>query len=127
MARILILDDDKNMRDTLEECFATLGYDTVAVETGQEAMDLLSEGSIFDVAFFDIDNEKGFGGIETIERMKKNNPILPFPIVVMSGNTTHDAIINPGNYGFEGSFKKTSMRLQNLQNAVEEALKKAGA
>ena len=126
MAKILVMDDNDLLRASPKTSFSFLGYDVIAVETGQEVIKLLLEGVIFDVAFFDIENEKGLGGIETIEEMKKSSFVL-FPIFVMSGNSTHDAILNPESYGFEKSFKKSSMRLQNLQDAVEEALKKAGA
>ena len=128
MVRILVMDDDTLYAATLAECLASLGYEIKTVETGQEAIELLKNNNLFDVAFFDIENEKGLGGVETIEKMRRNNPILPFPIIAMSGNNAHDAIVSPGDFGFAMSFKKKSMRLQNLKDVIGEVLReKVGA
>jgi two-component system sensor histidine kinase/response regulator len=52
--RILVVDDDEAIRDTLREAFEDAGFEIMTASNGQEALDLLSQGSLPDVVIMDL-------------------------------------------------------------------------
>ncbi len=53
MAKLLIVDDDRNIRETLAIFFRIGGHRVRAVENGQAAVALLAEESYFDLVLSD--------------------------------------------------------------------------
>jgi len=51
--RILIVDDDPGMGETLTDILEDCGYDVAVANSGERAVDMMS-GCIFDVALMDI-------------------------------------------------------------------------
>src|SRR6185295_19779101 len=51
--RVLVIDDEKAIRQTLSEILTDEGYAVTAVETGEEGLRRLQEES-FDLAFLDV-------------------------------------------------------------------------
>lgn len=72
--RLLIVDDDEELRRTLEERFRRQGVNVCAAANGEEALKLTSQ-TRFDVALLDL-HMPGMNGIELLERLKENNPGL---------------------------------------------------
>jgi DNA-binding NtrC family response regulator len=66
-ARILIVDDELSVRDSLGKWFAEEGYDVVTAENASEALTRMSDGR-FDLALVDI-KMHGTDGIELQRRM----------------------------------------------------------
>ena len=66
--RILIVDDEANVRRVLLANLNAAGYDTAAASSGYEALEKLGEGK-FDLALLD-KNMLGMGGIETLKAIK---------------------------------------------------------
>ena len=52
--RIMVVDDDEAIRDSLREAFEDAGYEIVTASNGQEALDLLSQGSFPDVVIMEL-------------------------------------------------------------------------
>ena len=82
--RVLIADDEKNLRQVLQAEFAADGFQASEAENGQQALDLL-QAQEFDVLVLDL-NMPGMGGIEVLERMKALE--LPTEVVVLTANAT---------------------------------------
>ena len=81
MKEILIVDDDADVRDTLEEYILSAGYSVRTACNGFEAIEMVYEQQP-DVILMDIimpDKE----GIETIIELKKHHREIP--IIAMSG------------------------------------------
>lgn len=69
--RILIIDDDAEIRDMVCRILSDENYETFAAANGKEGLELLSESSNFDIVITDlIMPEKE--GIETIREIKKD-------------------------------------------------------
>lgn len=66
---ILIVDDEKNIRFTLEQCLSGEDTETALAENGEEALRLLSERP-FDLTLLDI-KMPGITGMETLERIRE--------------------------------------------------------
>jgi DNA-binding NtrC family response regulator len=81
MARILVVDDNENIRETLSEILALHNYEVSVAGDGKEAMEIIKRG-VPDLLITDlIMPEKG--GIAVIKESRKKNPELK--IIAISG------------------------------------------
>ncbi len=70
MGKILIVDDEKNMRKTLADILHDEGYDVTVAATGDEAVELCSKNS-FDVVLMDV-RMPGIDGVEAFRRIRRH-------------------------------------------------------
>ena len=90
--RILWADDEIDLLRPHIIYLEEKGYDVDAVNSGDEAIDLLNEHT-YDIIFLD-EQMPGLSGIETLERMKTDYPNLPIVMITKSEEETimEDAI-----------------------------------
>ena len=84
MPRILVVDDDATIRDSIKLVLETAGIETIPAENGERALEAFS-GSGCDGAIVDL-MMPGMSGLETICALREKSPELP--IVVVSGSLT---------------------------------------
>jgi DNA-binding NtrC family response regulator len=72
--KILVVDDEKMIRWTLETALSKEGYDVVAVESGEEALEIVADNSP-DVILLDI-TLPGKDGIQVLEEIKESEPSI---------------------------------------------------
>jgi two-component system response regulator HydG len=89
--RILIVDDDKRMANTLVDILNTKGYGAEAAYSGHEALDMVKEG-LFDCVLTDI-KMPVMNGVELFKAIKKENSDLP--VVMMTAYST-DRVVKEG-------------------------------
>ena len=70
MHKILIVDDETGIRESLEGVLADEGYGTASVESGEECLKLLRREHEFDVVLLDI-WLPGIDGLETLEKIRE--------------------------------------------------------
>ncbi|MBK9169854.1 MAG: sigma-54-dependent Fis family transcriptional regulator [Bryobacterales bacterium] len=87
--RILIVDDELVVRDSLARWFTLEGYDVHAVAGGREALEAVVTGE-WDLALLDI-KMPGMDGMELQRRLKEAVPDLA--IVIMTGYATVDTAV----------------------------------
>ena len=81
MARkILVVDDETDIRDLLKNFLATEGYDVILAADGEAAMRLAAEENP-DVIILDI-RMPGIDGIETCRRLRANKGTSRIPVIV---------------------------------------------
>src|SRR4051812_7117163 len=85
MARILIVDDQEMMRDSLAATLAREGHEIIAAGDGQAAVSRLSNGTRFDLLITDLKMPR-MTGIELLAETKKLRPELP--VVLMTAFAT---------------------------------------
>ena len=73
--RILIIDDEQNIRRTITLALESMGHEVVAVENGSAALKQLTQGS-FDAAFLDLKLEEQ-NGLDLLPEMLKQDGHLP--------------------------------------------------
>jgi len=105
MGKILVMDDKKSIRDLFLEYSSYLGHTINTVETGEEAIDLISKNH-YDLAFFDLQNYVGKGGVETMGEVKKIAPGLPVVLMTTVAASKAKAVQRPQDYGFVGLLAK---------------------
>lgn len=90
MARVLVVDDDKNIGELLLETLTLEGFEPIYADDGAAAIDILREQHI-DVALMDIIMPRQ-EGLQTIRQIRKEFPDVP--VIAMSGGGR----VGPTNY-----------------------------
>ena len=73
--RILIIDDEAPLRQTLARILQRSGYEVTTAESGEMGISILSSAS-FDLVYMDI-RMPGMGGLETLKVIHASQPNLP--------------------------------------------------
>jgi PAS domain S-box-containing protein len=81
--RIIVCDDDPNLREVLETMLQGYGYDVSTAGGGDELIRLLPS-FVPDVILLDLFMPAG-GGWETLSRLKNNPETAEIPVVILSG------------------------------------------
>jgi NtrC-family two-component system response regulator AlgB len=88
--RVLVVDDEKNIRSTLVVCLDSMGCESLAVATGAAALDAVTRGT-FDLAFVDL-RLAGESGLDLIPRLIAGSPQLA--IVVVTAYATIETAVD---------------------------------
>ena len=90
MASILIVEDDKFVRDLYQHEFEKSGYDIKVAEDGEIALKVVKE-SKFDCILLDVMLPK-LDGLEVLRRIKEDSATKNIPVMILS-NLGQDEII----------------------------------
>jgi signal transduction histidine kinase len=106
--RVLIMDDEPELRRVLALCLEELGYEVEQAENGAEAVDCYERayhsGRRFDLAILDLTVRKGDGGVATLERLKRFDPAVT--AVATSGYSDSPVLANHEQHGFAAALAK---------------------
>ena len=118
MAKILIVDDEPDIRSALARFFARSGHDVLRAETGEEAVRLVRTERpsvvLLDLFLPDI------SGFEVLERTREERPV----IIMITGHGDIPAAVHAMQAGAEGFLTKP-VELAHLGAVVDRALEKA--
>lgn len=81
--KVLMVDDDRNILDTVAEGLTDLGFDVVTAETGKQALERLAHDPGVDILFSDVVMPGEISGIDLAKRAHTGRPDLR--IVLASG------------------------------------------
>ncbi|MCK5133503.1 MAG: response regulator [Candidatus Sabulitectum sp.] len=80
--RILVVDDEKIVRETILAILSSIGFEATAVPGGAEALAVLEKGEIPDLMMLDL-TMPGLNGADVFKRLRNKGMI--FPVLVVSG------------------------------------------
>src|SRR5213083_1206167 len=116
--RILVIDDEAAIRDSLRMTLEYEGYEFLGAATGQEGL-ALAEREAPDLVLLDV-KMPGMDGIEVLDRLRSMNETLP--VVVISGHgtisTAGEATKKGALYFIEKQFASERV-LVSLRNALD--------
>lgn len=118
MAKILIVDDEEVIRQTLQEILEYENYEVATAPEGQTALRLLMEDT-YDVVISDIKMPK-MNGIELLEKAKEQGIGAPF--IMISGHADIDTAVDAtkkGAYDFLEKPPDLNRLLLAVRNASE--------
>ena len=96
---ILIVDDEKNIREGIAKSLEMDGYNTVTAEDGEKAFDMLNSGAV-DLIISDLKMPRMSGE----ELLKKVSGVYPtIPIIILTGHGTIETAVQAmrdGAYDF---------------------------
>ncbi len=123
--KILIMDDDELVRDSLGQMVENLGYRSEYAIDGNEAVEVyrnaMASGQPFDVVIMDLTIPGGAGGKETIEKLKKVDPRVK---AIVSSGYFHDPVLaNYCDYGFKAVLHKPYKSIEELSIVLHDVIK----
>jgi DNA-binding response OmpR family regulator len=86
MAKILVVDDEEEVRKVLTRFFVAKGYQLLTAETAEKAIAFLEKEQV-DAVLLDI-NLPGTNGLEALRKIRASWPRLP--VVMISGQQEED-------------------------------------
>jgi two-component system chemotaxis response regulator CheY len=81
--RILVVEDDAAIRESVEECLAAEGHSTASVANGAEALEWLAREPVPSLLVVDLVMPV-MNGAELIERLRADARLAAVPIVLMT-------------------------------------------
>jgi len=117
--RILIVDDEVLILDTLKEAFGLAGYTVLTAESAEDALNILKDESIM-VMFLDI-KLPGMSGVELCKKIRIENQIGI--IHAFTGYSNLYGLLECRAAGFDDFFIKP-IKINILLKAAQEAFEK---
>ena len=121
---VLVVDDEKNIRRTLQLVLEGEGYKVLGTETAEEGLRVLQNPDIpVDLAIFDV-KLPGMSGLDALERIRKDESTQAVPIIVISGHATVTDAVQAIKLGASDFFEKPLVRervLVSVRNVLDAA------
>lgn len=120
MAKILVVDDERNVLRAFEEILPTRGHEVLAVRGAEDAMKHLQAFDC-DLVVLDI-RLPGMNGLDALAQIKQIQPTLP--VIVMTGQSTTNTAIEATKRGaFDYQLKpfEPAEMLRSIAEALEAA------
>lgn len=114
---ILIIDDEKNIREGLAASLELEGYNTVLAENGKQGLELVSRGDI-DLVITDLRMPE-VTGEQVLEKVTSESPGVP--VIVLTGHGSIDAAVDAMRNGAY-DFLTKPLSLDRLALIVKRAL-----
>lgn len=120
--RVLVIDDELEIRETLETFLSWEGYDVATAESGEAAVERAKKEP-FHLAITDL-RMSGMNGAETVGALKRIRPGIA--VIVVTGYASDEAAVR---CWAEGAFQiiRKPFQLEDLLDVVEAALRDASA
>ena len=90
MARILVADDDVDIRELIEFKLSTLGHDIVAVSDGAAAVDVCRDAKP-DLAVLDV-MMPGMSGLDAVRVIRSDEAMADIPVILLTALAKEDDV-----------------------------------
>jgi DNA-binding NtrC family response regulator len=116
--KVLVVDDDENMRFFLNEAMTRRGYETVAVGDAESALEAVKQKT-FDLIILDV-KLPGMSGIEAIPHIKEHDPGAVVIVMTAFGSDHAVDAMRAGAYDF---FTKP-FKMEEMSIVISRAIEK---
>ncbi len=116
---IVVLDDEPLVLSGISLLLEALGHQVDEVSRGEELLDLISKGKVFDLAILDLSVRNGLGGKNLAPQLAKIAPGTR--LVVTSGYSTDEVMSDCRNFGFDGALPKP-FSLSELEATIAQVM-----
>lgn len=119
MSKILVVDDERSIRNTLRDILEYEKYEVNDAETGMAALELLSHNE-YDVILLDIKMPQ-MDGLEVLEHILKDNDT---PVIMISGHGTIETAveaIKKGAFDYIAKPLDLNRLLVTIRNALDKS------
>lgn len=118
-ARILVVDDEANIRFFLSETLSRDGHEVIAVDSGEAALALIAQQD-FDLALIDL-KLKGINGMDTLAAIREHSPDTA--VIVLTGYASLDTAVEALRQGAHDYLFKPAKTIE-LRESVRSGLLK---
>jgi CheY-like chemotaxis protein len=119
LVRILVVEDDPDVRKIPVRILRDQGYEVVEAGTGAEAIDHLRTGQPFDLLFTDVVLPGDMNGVEIAEAAKRLQPDIK---VLYTTGSANDTVVHHGQPNPDATLVKKPYRRAELLEKVRAAL-----
>ena len=124
---VLIMDDEKYIRDVTSNVLGRLGYKVATAVNGTEAVELCREaislGQPYDAVILDLIVPNSMGGKEAFQELKKIDPEIK--AIAFSGYPNDPVLTNFQEYGFKNIIIKP-YTIEKLEKVMQEVIMERG-
>ena len=117
--RVLVVDDDAGVRDSLSEFLATLHFQVVTAEDGEDALNHYQRGD-FEIIMADLIMPK-VDGMELLRRIREVDEDVIF--LMITGHPSIGSAVDSINKGAEDYITKP-FHLEDVKMRIEKALER---
>lgn len=118
--RILCVDDDIGMLNTIEDILISAGYSVSLAKSGRQALELLKKGISYQLVLLDVDMPE-MDGYETFKAIRELDPGKEIPIIFLTGMDGSEFEIKGWEYGAADYITKPfikSVFLARIKNRI---------
>lgn len=120
MARILVIEDERSVRENIIELLQLEGFKAVGAENGQEGY-FLATTELFDLVICDIMLPK-LDGFEVVDKLRRHPRTITLPVIFLTAKTQRESQRQGMNLGAEDYITKPFSRkelLSSIQTRLE--------
>lgn len=122
--KVLIVDDETAVRETLSDLLKKENFKVHAVASGEEAIEVIGKED-FDAVLMDV-RLNGMSGLETLKRIKEKKPDAT--VIMITGFSYDDELVTKSNElgcsGYIGKNASISQIITCFKSFVKEAKEK---
>ncbi|MCP4023641.1 MAG: response regulator, partial [Desulfobacteraceae bacterium] len=122
-AKILIMDDDNQVRNIAEKIIKKFGFEVGLASEGLQAVEMyeqaLKTDAPFDLVLMDLTIPGGMGGKEAVQKVLSID--RKAKVIVISGYSNDPVLANFEEYGFKGMLEKP-FKIEELKKIIEKTL-----
>jgi len=118
MKTVLVVDDEKHIRETLKDVLEDEGYEVLLADNGKSGLEIL-EGNMIDVVLLDLWLPE-IGGMEVLNRAREQYSDLQ--VIIISGHGTIETAVRATKMG-AFDFIEKPLSLERVINLVDHAVK----
>jgi DNA-binding NtrC family response regulator len=119
MMKILLADDDKNLRKVLMNELSLEGYDMTEADTGTKAIEVIRQEE-YDVILLDL-NMPGMGGMDVLKKIASLQ--APVEVIILTAHATVTTAVEAMKLGAY-DFVTKPFKLEELKAVMEKAFEK---
>lgn len=120
MKKILVIEDDANIRESLVELLEMKSFELISADNGTDGLKLAQE-KIPDLILCDV-MMPGLNGYEVVEAIRKDSRLAKLPFIFLSAKAMDTDIQHAKNLG-ANSYLTKPFRAQELFSIVDDLLK----
>jgi DNA-binding response OmpR family regulator len=121
MAKILVVEDEKQIADMISFKLSNAGHKVVRAPDGEQAM-IVANRELPDLILLDV-MMPGLGGVEVLRRLKNDSALRAVPVIMVSAKG-HERDVLSGLRGGAIDYIVKPFSLKELSARVELALRK---
>lgn len=96
--RLLVADDQAEMRQNLARALRLEGFEVVATSNGKRALELVADEGPFDLALLDI-NMPEIDGLTVLETLRASAENRKLPVILVTGEVDHGSVVRGKELG----------------------------
>jgi DNA-binding response OmpR family regulator len=119
--KILIVEDERSLRDALVDKLEKNNYQVESVKNGKEAYDLIQKES-FNLIILDIILPK-MDGFDFLKKVKTKLDKIGTPVIILTNLSDDDKVLKALEMGVNSYLIKSNWRLEDIVSKIDEVLK----